>query len=166
MWLYTSGNDGLPPIRLYDYWPGRSGDYAVEFLGDFSGYLTCDGYTGYNKLVNVTRCGCLAHMRHYWHEAIPAALRKKKPKNQPALPAETGRKYCNHLFELEKQYMELDPDKRKQLRLQTQAPIWKSYWKWLYYYPAAPIYYVYDTLSEIKSVMDQQYVNKVNLQIA
>ena len=131
MWLYTSGNDGLPPIRLYDYRPGRSGDYAVEFLGDFSGYLTCDGYTGYNKLVNVTRCGCLAHMRRYWHEAIPAARRKKKPKNQPALPAETGREYCNQLFELEKQYMDLDQDKRKQLRLQTQAPIWKAYWAWL-----------------------------------
>ncbi|WP_207637866.1 hypothetical protein, partial [Enterocloster clostridioformis] len=23
MWLYGSGNDGLPPIRLYDYQPSR-----------------------------------------------------------------------------------------------------------------------------------------------
>ncbi len=27
--------------------------------------------------------------------------------------------------------MDLDSDKRKQLRLQTQAPIWKAYWAWL-----------------------------------
>jgi transposase len=131
MWLYTSGNDGLPPIRLYEYQPGRSGDYPLEFLGDFSGFLTCDGYSGYNKLKNVTRCGCLAHMRRYWHEAIPTARRKKKPNNQPALPAEVGREYCNQLFEIEKQYIDLDPDKRKQLRLQTEVPIWKAYWAWL-----------------------------------
>ncbi len=131
MWLYASGNDGLPPIRLYDYQPGRKGEYAVAFLNDFAGYLTCDGYTGYNKLVNVTRCGCLAHMRRYWHEAIPAARRKKQPKNRPALPAEIGREYCNQLFELEKLYADLDPDKRKQLRLETEVPVWKAYWAWL-----------------------------------
>ena len=43
MWLYGSGNDGLPPIRLYDYQPSRGGCHAEEFLKGFSGYLTCDG---------------------------------------------------------------------------------------------------------------------------
>ena len=28
MWLYGSRNDGLPPIRLYDYQPGRGGYHA------------------------------------------------------------------------------------------------------------------------------------------
>ena len=32
MWLYGSGNDGLPPIRLYDYQPSRGGYHAEEFL--------------------------------------------------------------------------------------------------------------------------------------
>ena len=41
MWLYGSGNDGLPPIRLYDYQPSRGGYHAEEFLKGFSGYLTC-----------------------------------------------------------------------------------------------------------------------------
>ena len=40
MWLYGSGNDGLPPIRLYDYQPSRGGYHAEEFLKGFSGYLT------------------------------------------------------------------------------------------------------------------------------
>ncbi|WP_420341535.1 IS66 family transposase, partial [Enterocloster clostridioformis] len=31
--------------------------------------LTCDGFGGYNKLKDVIRCGCLAHMRRYWHDA-------------------------------------------------------------------------------------------------
>ena len=50
MWLYGSGNDGLPPIRLYDYQPSRGGYHAEEFLKGFSGYLTCDGFGGCNKL--------------------------------------------------------------------------------------------------------------------
>lgn len=45
-----SGNDGLPPIRLYDYQPSRGGYRAEEFLKGFSGDLTCDGVRGYNKL--------------------------------------------------------------------------------------------------------------------
>lgn len=71
MWLYGSGNDGLPPIHLYDYQPGRGGYHAEAFLEGFSGYLTCDGFSGYNKLKHVTRCGCLAHVRRYWYEAFP-----------------------------------------------------------------------------------------------
>ena len=59
MWLYGSGNDGLPPIRLYDYQPSRGGYHAEEFLKGFSGYLTCDGFSGYNELKDVIRCGCL-----------------------------------------------------------------------------------------------------------
>ena len=38
MWIYLSGTDGKPPIILYDYRSGRSGDYPIEFL---SGSLEC-----------------------------------------------------------------------------------------------------------------------------
>lgn len=31
MWINLSGSDGLPPIVLYDYQPGRSGKYARSF---------------------------------------------------------------------------------------------------------------------------------------
>lgn len=129
MWIYGSGNDELPPIRLYEYQPGRSGDYAVRFLDGFTGYLTCDGFSGYNKLKNVTRCGCLAHMRRYWYEAIPAARRNSK--GTPTLPAEIGMNYCNQLFMLEDYYKDLTPDQRKEQRLQTEVPIWKAYWAWI-----------------------------------
>ena len=83
MWLYGSGNDGLSPIRLYDYQPSRGGYHAEEFLKGFSGYLTCDGFGGYNKLKDVIRCGCLAHMRRYWHDALPGES-KKTPDKTPA----------------------------------------------------------------------------------
>ncbi|MGL4799411.1 MAG: IS66 family transposase, partial [Cellulosilyticaceae bacterium] len=131
MWLYASGNDGLPAIRLYEYQPGRSGKYPVAFLNGFAGYLCCDGYSGYNALENVTRCGCLAHMRRYWHEAIPATRLGKNTPQLPLIPAEIGLAYCNKLFELERDYMSLEPDERKQRRLHTESPVWEAYWAWI-----------------------------------
>ena len=116
MWLYGSGNDGLPPIRLYDYQPGRGGYHAEAFLEGFSGYLTCDGFSGYNKLKNVTRCGCLAHMRRYWYEALPGKNRKFPDKT----PAEIGFDYCNRLFELEREYEDLDAAVRLGLEMSVE----------------------------------------------
>ncbi len=39
MWLYRTGEDGLPVILLYGYTPTRSGDNAADFLDGFQGYL-------------------------------------------------------------------------------------------------------------------------------
>lgn len=77
MWIYLSGNDGLPPIILYDYQAGRAGKYAQQFLEGFHGMLQCDGYQGYNKVDNVLLVCCLAHCRRKFYEAIPAERRKK-----------------------------------------------------------------------------------------
>ena len=37
MWLFRSGEDGLPAIILYGYSPTRSGSHAREFLEGYSG---------------------------------------------------------------------------------------------------------------------------------
>ena len=42
MWLYCTGNDGLPPIVLYDYKTSRSGENARAFLDGFHGHLHTD----------------------------------------------------------------------------------------------------------------------------
>ena len=39
MWIYMTGSDGLFPIILYDYQPGRGGKYPRDFLSGFSGML-------------------------------------------------------------------------------------------------------------------------------
>ena len=69
----------------------------------------CDGFGGYNKLKDVIRCGCLAHMRRYWYEALPGKSKKSPEKT----PAEIGFDYCSQLFELEKEYSDLDADTGK-----------------------------------------------------
>src|SRR5699024_12017031 len=78
--------------------------FRSEFLKGFSGYLTCDGFNGYNKLKDVIRCGCLAHMRRYWHDALPGKSKKSPDKT----PAEIGFDYCNrseeHTSELQSRF--------------------------------------------------------------
>lgn len=53
MWLFRSGEDGLPTIILYGYTPTRGGYNAGEFLEGFCGYLETDGYQGYNKVSGI-----------------------------------------------------------------------------------------------------------------
>lgn len=135
MWLYTTGNDGLTPIVLYDYQPSRKGSCAQNFLEGFHGLVQCDGYQGYNSLEDVVLVCCLAHARRKFFEAVPAARRKKlklldinsdeaiedtdlpdEEKLEQLLPAEIGLLYCNKLFYLERTLKELKQEERKQQR--------------------------------------------------
>lgn len=127
MWLYTTSKDSEHPIVLYDYQPSRSGDNAIRFLNGFHGYLHTDGYSGYNKLENITRCGCWAHLRRKFVEAIP----DKRDKNAPRTTAEIGRDYCDQLFHLEDQMKQLTPEDRYTKRLELEKPVLEAFWCWL-----------------------------------
>jgi transposase len=97
MWLYRTGKHADKPIVLYDYKEGRSGDYAKKFLTGFSGYLHCDGYSGYNKLENTKRVGCWAHVRRKFLEALEA----QSDKTDFSTIAGQGFLYIEKLFSLE-----------------------------------------------------------------
>ena len=150
MWIYLSGRDGLPPIVLYDYQPGRGGTYAKNFLEGFTGLLQCDGYQGYNKVEDVILVCCLAHCRRKFYEAVPAERRKKlklldiwsaETIQEPVIPeeaelpkmipAEVGLSYCNKLFFIERELKDLPADARKEKRLEKETPVWDNFWKWL-----------------------------------
>ena len=127
MWLYRTGNDGKAPIILYDYQPSRSGDNAASYLKDFKGYVHSDGYSGYNKLDGIVRCGCWAHLRRKFVEAIP----DKKTADAPLTSAEIGRDYCNQLFKAEESLKDLTPEERFCKRLELEKPILEAFWCWL-----------------------------------
>jgi hypothetical protein len=61
MWIFRSGEDGLPPILVYHYTETRAKFHAESFLQGFSGYLETDGYQGYNNLLDIKRWSCWAH---------------------------------------------------------------------------------------------------------
>lgn len=128
MWLYCTGEDGLPPIALYEYQPSRGGYNANAFLKGFDGFFTCDGYQGYNVLKKVTRCACWAHIRRYWFDALPG---KKGTSDRPPELSEIGLDYCNKLFDIEAELKDLSPDDRKAGRLEKERPILDAFWKWL-----------------------------------
>jgi len=89
--------------------------------------LHSDGYSGYEKVENVIRCCCWAHIRRHFVDAIPDLKNKDAPKSN----AEIGRDYCNQLFEIEKTLEDLTPEKRKEECLRLEKPVPEAFWSWL-----------------------------------
>lgn len=126
MWLYRTGEDAKAPIILFDYKSSRSGESAANFLKDFKGYVHSDGYAGYNKLTGIIRCGCWAHLRRKFVEAIPDTKAGKA-----TTPAAIGRDYCDKLFAIEDKLKGLDPADRYLRRHELEKPIIDEFWNWL-----------------------------------
>lgn len=129
VWLMRSGNDGLPPIIYYRYAPSRSGDVALKLTDGIQPgtYLMCDGFSGYNKLKDVRRCTCYAHIRRYFYEAIPAGHDRDITN-----PAVQGVMYCNKLFSYENKYAErhYKPETIKKRRLKDEKPVIEAFLDW------------------------------------
>ena len=128
MWLFRSGEDGLPPIILYKYSETRAGENAVDFLCGFKGYLMCDGYSGYNKVSDAKRTACWAHIRRYLTDAIPKG--KALDYTQPSVQ---GVMYINQLFHLEDiiKAKHTSFDAIKKARLEKEKPVVEVFLSWL-----------------------------------
>ena len=128
MWLFRSGEDGLPPIILYKYSETRAGENAVDFLSGFKGYLMCDGYSGYNKVPDAKRTACWAHIRRYLTDAIPKG--KALDYTQPSVQ---GVMYINQLFHLEDiiKAKHTSFDAIKKARLEKEKPVVEGFLSWL-----------------------------------
>lgn len=125
MWVYASPPRSGKPVRYFEYQPDRKGCRAAEFLKEFHGCLVTDGYSGYEQVEHVTRCGCWAHMRRKWREAMP------KGATVQTSQAAVGYSYCNKLFALERKLSGLDDDTRKLARQAEAEPLLEAYWLWL-----------------------------------
>ena len=133
MWLYrTSGytNYGLPtkyPVVLYEYQPGRHAKYPKDFLKGFDGFVHADGYSGYHDLPkNITIVGCFSHARRKWDEA----LRMLPEKDHEGSNVLRGKRYCDQLFELERQFADLTPDERHIKRQEVSKPLLEDFFEW------------------------------------
>ena len=126
MWVYTTAGRDIKPAVVYDYQPSRSGDCARKFLGEFSGYLQTDGYAGYHKVVNATHCGCWAHLRRKFVEAIQV-----KNKGDTSTTAETGLQYCNKIFDIETELADKSAEERYTTRLKLAKQVLGAFWAWL-----------------------------------
>lgn len=132
MWVYATPERSGRQIRLFEYQPDRKGVRAAEFLKGFKGCLVTDGYSGYEQVQGVTRCGCWAHMRRKWREAMPKGATLETSK------AAVGYDYVNKLFSMERKFAKMPSEQRKYARQATEEPLLDAYWLWLKTVDPAP----------------------------
>jgi transposase len=126
LWLYRTGKEG-PPIILYDYQETRAGENPKKFLNGFKGYLSVDGYAGYNKVPDVTLVGCWAHARRGFSDVL-----KSLPANSmKPVTATEGLNFCNQLFAVERKLKELSSEERYNERLKQSKPVLDAFLSWL-----------------------------------
>ena len=130
VWLIRTGEDGEAPIILYNYTPTRAGYNAAKFLKNAESgfYLMVDGYQGYNKVPNATRCCCYTHIRRYFVKAIAKGHEKDYMD-----PGVQGVMYCDKLFEYERSYREkgLSFKQIHNRRLRDEQPVIEAFLSWV-----------------------------------
>jgi len=126
MWVYCTGTGCGPPVILFEYQPGRGGEHPRKFLeGAAPGfYLHTDGYAGYNGVKDAVHCGCFAHLRRKFNDALP----KTGQKGSKALQ---GLAFCQKLFKLEDGWAALSPENRLEQRQERSKPVLDEFFAWL-----------------------------------
>ena len=130
MWVYRTGVYAEHPVVQFDYRVGRSGEFAKDYLKGFNGKLTVDGYSGYEKLESVTLCGCWAHCKRYFDDALVPIPAKDRT---PELPEAKGLAYCEKLFAIEKAATKakLSAEARLKLRKTESKPVIEEFYQWV-----------------------------------
>lgn len=130
-WLYRSAANANKPIVIFEYQATRSGNHPVRFLtGDdndrFSGYLSTDGYSGYNNICGVTRVGCMAHVRRKFDEAL-----KILPTGTENSYAHQAMRSIGSLYAIERKISDQPPEVKYKIRQAESLPILHEMKQWL-----------------------------------
>jgi transposase len=75
-WTFVAEDDAGDGDVAFVFAPDRSGETPRQVLGGTEGTLLVDAYSGYNSVADVSsreRAACHAHLRRYFHEALPTA---------------------------------------------------------------------------------------------
>ena len=116
-WVLTPGRYEPYRFVLFAFKPDRSGASAIDVLKGFHGFLICDGYSGYNLVLDVIRCGCLCHDRRKWFEATPKGA---SPENCASAKAV---KIIDDIFALERKCENCTPAQRLAMRQEKVKPL-------------------------------------------
>lgn len=127
MWVYANGKTDDRNIIIFEYQPTRGAIHPYNFLKGFSGYLVCDGYDAYNAVSNVKRCGCLAHTRRKFVDAMPSDKEQRLTS-----AAAKAVEFCNMIYHEESLLKDLSADDRYKQRLVKVKPLLDAFFVWLY----------------------------------
>jgi transposase len=125
VWTYARGALDATPAVVYDFSTGRAGRHPIEFLGRWSGTLTCDDYAGYNavlKLHGRTEAGCLAHARRKFDELAKAGASEV---------AKQALQRIAWLYRIEGEFATMAGAERLAARKRRSVPLWEELHAWL-----------------------------------
>jgi transposase-like protein len=129
MWVRVAG----PPrqrIILFDYDASRSSEVAARLLEGAHGVVQSDGYSAYDQVAKhhgLVHCGCLAHARRKFFEAIKA-LPKKEQKSATA--AHEAVRRIDELYKIERESSLLSDAERAAVRRENALPLLESLHAW------------------------------------
>lgn len=69
IWIYSTITSCSTQVRIYDYEPGRKGEFCKAMLASFVGVLITDAYQGYNMVNGVQHAFCFIHARRKIYDA-------------------------------------------------------------------------------------------------
>ena len=109
LWAYAPGAFEDLKAVVYDFCESRAGEHARAFLGDWSGGLVCDDFSGYKASFGaaITEVGCMAHARRKFFDLH---VSNKSEIAQQALT------YIGQLYEIEREVKHLSADERGRIR--------------------------------------------------
>ena len=131
MWLIRGGPPDQPVV-LFEYDASRGQEVPSRLLDGFEGVLQVDGYAGYNKVCrenNITRIGCMDHVRRKFVEASKAAPAKKKGSKVSKADVAIGK--IRKLYMIEDKIKDLEPEQKTQQRQQLSKPLLDDLTVWL-----------------------------------
>ncbi|TEA69320.1 IS66 family transposase [Allopusillimonas ginsengisoli] len=124
LWAYAPGVFEDMKGVVYDFAPGRAGEHARAFLGEWCGSLVVDDYSGYKKgfAQGITEIGCMAHARRKFFDLHVA--------NQSQL-AKHAVNYIGELYGIERETQALDAHERWRIRQEKAKPIADQLHAWM-----------------------------------
>jgi transposase len=135
MWVYRGGQPDHPSL-LYQYQRTRSGRQALQFLGDYHGYIQSDDFSGYDHLDQkrqIVHLGCWAHSRRKFIQVVKVRKKHRSKRADPKSLADEALDYIGKLYQIEKEakLRELDVVEIYQLRQEKSKPLLNEFKKWL-----------------------------------
>jgi transposase len=124
IWAYASTPFSDLNAVIYRFAPGRSGQHARDMLGEWSGKLVCDDYSGYKASFTkgVIEIGCMAHARRKFVELEISG------KSQIAGQAV---EQIRQLYEIEREAAALSSEARQRIRQSRSKPILDGLHQWM-----------------------------------
>jgi transposase len=129
MWVRVSGA-ARERIILFDYDPSHGHEVAARLLEGAHGTIQSDGYGAYDQVAKqygLVHCGCIAHARRRFFEAIKA-LPKNEQKGSTA--AHEAVRRIDELYKIERESSTLSDAERAAVRQEKALPVLQSLHAW------------------------------------